>query len=281
MQLAALTRRCTEAQKAIRALGREFAPYVDYLAELNPFFPHCEKVLRENGLAMLISEIADFRDARTRIPSVRGQPANKDVAKSIVDSIKNAFDQYPLRDLLAGDPTHWRDGMRRVLPHAQTFLSLVTDFTAEYSAAKSAERVLDFTDLERLTLNILSSPSPGTPGEGRGEGRLSPSALARSLHRQFRHVLVDEYQDINPIQDAILKLVSHESLREDNGNLFCVGDVKQSIFRFRLAEPGRFLERHRRFSANPDKQRGQVIDLRENFRSRARSSPPSTPSSNA
>ena len=81
---------------------------------------------------------------------MRGQPANKDLAKSIVDSIKFCFDRYPLSDLLSVDPEGWRDGMKRVLPHAQTFLTLVSDFTADYTTAKSAERALDFADLERL-----------------------------------------------------------------------------------------------------------------------------------
>src|SRR6185503_13063574 len=110
-------------------------------------------------------------------------------------------------------------------------------------------------------------------------------------HAQFAHVLVDEYQDINAVQDAILTLISRECLadsvaatpaspsarRGDAGvaatrraseqNLFCVGDVKQSIYRFRLAEPKRFLERADRFR-NGDTKLGEVIDLQHNFRTR-------------
>src|SRR5262249_55642231 len=85
-----------------------------------------------------------------------------------------------------------------------------------------------------------------------------------------QHVLVDEYQDINGVQDAILKLVSRECLpgksRELPPNLFCVGDVKQSIYGFRLAEPARFLQRAERYRKGDG---GQVIDLQANFRSRA------------
>ena len=121
-------------------------------------------------------------------------------------------------------------------------------------------RGLDFTDLERFTFQILRDPS---------SKELRPSPLALSLHQQFRHVLVDEYQDINPIQDAILSLLCHDSANSTRGNFFCVGDVKQSIFRFRLAEPGRFLERHERYSDRRQKV-GKVIALRENFRSRAK-----------
>src|SRR5208283_336855 len=108
-------------------------------------------------------------------------------AKSIVDGVKNAVDENPLGDLLASSSLQWQEGMRSVAPHARAFLSLVSDFAADYSAAKSAQRALDFADLERLTLNVL--------GEGDAVP-MRPSALARLLHEQFRHVLVDEYQDI-------------------------------------------------------------------------------------
>ena len=176
---------------------------------------------------------------------MRGQPAGKDLAKSLVDSIKNAVREKPLGDLLASTTAQWQAGLRRVAPLARTLLSLVSEFTVQYSEAKAGQRALDFADLERLSLNILREGNSNPP---------RPTPLARSLHEQFRHVLVDEYQDINPIQDAILRLLSRESVSEHNANLFCVGDVKQSIFRFRLAEPARFLERHKRFSEAPDKR---------------------------
>jgi ATP-dependent helicase/nuclease subunit A len=101
---------------------------------------------------------------------------------------------------------------------------------------------------------------------------VKPSAAARSFHRRFKHVLVDEYQDINELQDAILSLVSTECVcdgKRHRANLFCVGDVKQSIYRFRLAEAGRFLQRHREFRADAGTRMGDVIDLQKNFRSRA------------
>ena len=256
--LASLLRRCDDARRSLRAFGPDFSPYVRHVEELSPFFTHLRDVFNRDGLDMLISEVADFRAAKPRAPAIRGQPANKDLAKSLVDSVKNALDEYPLADLLSSTGQQWREGMAMIAPHAQMFLSLVSEFGKEYATAKDADRSLDFADLERRALDILSD----------GDAR-RPSALARSLHEQFRHVLVDEYQDINPIQDAILGLVSRECISDRDANLFCVGDVKQSIFRFRLAEPGRFLERHERFSATADKRRGEVIHLRENFRSRA------------
>ncbi|MGD1090276.1 MAG: helicase-exonuclease AddAB subunit AddA, partial [Verrucomicrobiota bacterium] len=258
--LAALVRKCNDAQRTIRALGPSFDPYLGYLADLEPYFSHWTQVLSQDGLDMLVSEIEDFRRDRPRVPAVRKAPQFKELAKSIVDSIKGAVDEYPLKDLLSARAEHWQAGMRRMAPFADVFLGLVRDFGAEYSAAKASQRALDFADLERLTLNILS--------EGPGP-ELHPSPLARSLHDQFRHVLVDEYQDINPIQNEILRLVSRECRGPQDGNLFCVGDVKQSIFRFRLAEPKLFIARNKQFATAGDPSRGQVIALRENFRSRA------------
>ena len=256
--IASLIHRCEDAKRSLRALGSAFTPYVDHLEELSPLFVHLQNVLHQDGLDMLISEIADFRAAKPRAPAIRHQPPNKELAKSLVDSVKNAADEPPLSDLLSFTSEQWQEGMARVVPHAHVFLSLVKDFGKEYSAAKDADRALDFADLERRTFDIL-----------RDGNSTRPSLLARSLHEQYRHVLVDEYQDINPIQDAILRLVSRECVSDNNTNLFCVGDVKQSIFRFRLAEPARFLHRHERFSSATDKRDGEVIHLRENFRSRA------------
>ena len=140
------------------------------------------------------------------------------------------------------------------------FLSLVADFSRAYDDAKTEQNALDFADLERLTLRALKVD---------GTNPSMPTPLARSFHQQFKHVLVDEYQDINQVQDEILSLVSRECFAGQGSlppNLFCVGDVKQSIYRFRLAEAQQFLNRRDTYSL-PDSH-GQVIDLQTNFRSR-------------
>src|SRR5206468_167937 len=154
----------------------------------------------------------------------------------------------------------WREGMRAIVEPANVFLDLVGGFSSRYTAAKREIRGLEFADLERLALQLLrDNTKPG----------LHPSSVARIYHEQFKHVLVDDYQDINDVQDAILHLVRRECLGEEKwdgspsfSNLFCVGDVKQSIYRFRLAEPMRFLERERNFREPSTTNRGRVIDLR-------------------
>ena len=97
------------------------------------------------------------------------------------------------------------------------------------------------------------------------DGERKPSEAALEYRKQFKEVLVDEYQDINLVQESILKLVTADG--ENSGNLFMVGDVKQSIYRFRLAEPNLFLGKYTRFT-HDGQESGLRIDLNQNFRSR-------------
>lgn len=132
-------------------------------------------------------------------------------------------------------------------------VQLVWDFAKAYEGEKRRRRVLDFGDLEHRTLELLL----GKLGD-------SPTRAAREIGRRFREVMVDEYQDTNEVQDRIF-----EALTRERGNCFLVGDVKQSIYRFRLADPGIFLEKYREFVPAGEAKPGQgrKILLSENFRS--------------
>jgi len=151
----------------------------------------------------------------------------------------------------------WADGLARLTPHVTTLIELVTRLRQRYAEEKEKLGALDFSDLERRTLNVLRDEDTG---------------VARTLRDRFDHVLVDEFQDVNPIQAEILRRVSREPDADRPNNLFAVGDVKQSIYRFRLAEPRLFLDRLARFqsvkdAAPPGPDSGIAIDLVENFRS--------------
>src|SRR5699024_2371702 len=99
---------------------------------------------------------------------------------------------------------------------------------------KKDKAILDFSDLEHLALNILLDAN-ATPEN------IIYSNVAKQYQAQFKEVYVDEYQDINLVQETIIQAVSDPS---DRGNLFMVGDVKQSIYRFRSAEPRLFIEKY-------------------------------------
>ena len=111
-------------------------------------------------------------------------------------------------------------------PTIGTLVELTNIFSEQFRMAKLERGIIDFSDLEHFALQILTVEV---------EGKLQSSPVALDLKQRFKEVLVDEYQDTNMLQETILQLVKTGS--EQDGNLFMVGDVKQSIYRFRLAEP--------------------------------------------
>jgi ATP-dependent helicase/nuclease subunit A len=147
------------------------------------------------------------------------------------------------RDPLKED-WEWLRGRTRAL------LALTREFTDEFTRAKRALGGVDFADLEQLALQLLVNAN-GTPTE-----------IARACQERFEHVFVDECQDINAAQDAIIGAVTRTG---NSANRFLVGDVKQSIYRFRLANPGIFRGYEEAWRQS---ESGQRIPLAENFRSR-------------
>lgn len=154
-------------------------------------------------------------------------------------------------DVSGTDPLE-EDWQRVQLP-IRTLIEAVQRFGAQYAELKQRQSALDFADLEQYALRLLVDR---VGGEGR------PSAIAQRWRNQFKYVLVDEYQDINAAQDAIITALSRT---EDESNRFLVGDVKQSIYRFRRAAPHIFQNYYRQWRKGKDK--GCVIPLADNFRS--------------
>ena len=136
---------------------------------------------------------------------------------------------------------------------ARGLIGMVRKFSERYDAAKRSRRVLDFGDLEHKMLDLVC-----------GKNRSMPTAAAREIGAGFREIMVDEYQDSNEVQDCIFRALTGE-----RGNCFMVGDVKQSIYQFRLADPGIFLEKYKNYAAAEDAQPGQgrKVLLSANFRS--------------
>ena len=133
-------------------------------------------------------------------------------------------------------------------------LELTREFTATFASKKRERGGLDFSDLEQFTLDLLWDRKEGHPTE-----------LARSIHEQYKQVYVDEYQDINAAQDCILTAIAGEG---PHANRFLVGDVKQSIYGFRLANPRFFIDYERDWQTPKESEPCQVVYLQDNFRSR-------------
>ncbi len=132
-------------------------------------------------------------------------------------------------------------------------VALVRRFSREFDRAKRARRVLDFGDLEHRTLDLLL-----------GKRRSGPTSVAAEIGSRFREIMVDEYQDSNAVQDAIFS-----ALTQKRQNCFMVGDVKQSIYQFRLADPEIFLDKYENFVPAQEAVPGQgrKVMLSANFRS--------------
>ena len=173
----------------------------------------------------------------------------RDQGKKIIEKIRD--------DIFFRKPETFLKDLKEMQEPVQTIAGLVKKFAQYYSRIKKEKAVADFSDLEHYTLKIL--------GRYDESGKLVPTEVAREYQDQFKEVYIDEYQDTNSVQEAILQLVKQPT--EENGNMFMVGDVKQSIYRFRLAEPELFLDKYRRFTKAGHKS-GVRIDLSQNFRSR-------------
>lgn len=174
-------------------------------------------------------------------------------AKQLRDEAKKRWAKLR-EELFVRNTDEYQSELERIAPVVRALTELVQEFASRYERAKRARSLVDFADLEHGCLRILAD-------EQSQPGRWIPSPVALEYRRMFEEVLLDEYQDTNLVQEAIIELVS----RDQPGNRFMVGDVKQSIYRFRLAEPGLFLDKYRAYREG---KAGRRIDLSRNFRSR-------------
>lgn len=196
-----------------------------------------------------------------KIPSTRGKkysdidPEMKDAVKGGRDDIKGKLKSLNA-DFFAESPGIIVKKMCDARGPLGELIRLTQEFADDFSAAKKDDSVIDFNDLEHMALMILCD---------RGDnGSVRPSKAALSYQDYFKEVLIDEYQDSNDVQEMMLSMISGE----ENGNYdrFMVGDVKQSIYKFRLARPEIFMNKYAEYKED-DEHRIRV-DLDRNFRSR-------------
>ena len=164
--------------------------------------------------------------------------------------VKNMSAQY-----FYESPEELVEDLRVCAPAMEELADLVRLFAERFEEQKRAQNMIDFSDMEQYALRILTQKT---------ENGFVPSKIAEEYQKQFEEIMIDEYQDSNLIQEAILTSVS--GCRSGRYNIFMVGDVKQSIYRFRLSRPELFLEKFRTY--NIEESKTQRIDLHKNFRSR-------------
>ena len=197
--------------------------------------------------------MAAVQPAFRRVGIVKGE--ENEVAKKAVRTVMEKC-KTELKKLTAPYDTteaeHLED-LRAIAPAMRGLLRLTASFAQRYQAEKVRRNALDFSDQEHYALMLLSNEDG------------SPTELGEQVSHRYREVMVDEYQDTNEVQNCIFRAAS-----DDGRRLFAVGDVKQSIYRFRLAEPGIFLEKYRTFADAAGAAEGQPrrMVLSRNFRSR-------------
>lgn len=146
--------------------------------------------------------------------------------------------------------------IKKCKPSVEMIIKLTIEFTDRFTKLKEEKSIMDFNDQAHFALKILNDEDEN--------GNLIPSDVAKEMSHKYKEIMIDEYQDSNFIQEAILSSVSRG---QNINNMFMVGDVKQSIYRFRQAEPKLFLSKFDEYSESLDADNCKII-LDRNFRSR-------------
>ena len=186
---------------------------------------------------------------------------DKTVSKEKIEAVKDLREQVKgivsglKKDYFYQKPEEMAADMQICLPYMEELVGLIKCFSQRFDAKKRQENVIDFSDMEQFALQILAKKT---------EEGFEPSEVAKEYQDQFREIMIDEYQDSNLIQETILTSISGVS--KGKYNIFMVGDVKQSIYSFRLSRPELFMEKFDTYDL--EKGPKQRIDLHKNFRSR-------------
>lgn len=211
-----------------------------------------EQTIMENKLDDVFTMFENIKFST--YPSPRKKEV-KELYGDVIIECKNYRDQAKqeltkIREMYFNvSPEEQVERLQEALPIVEELVRVEKRFIEEYSAKKREKGMLDFNDLEHFTLQILQT-------------EVDSIKPAENYYRnRFSEIMVDEYQDINQLQETILRQLSSE----EPGNLFMVGDVKQSIYGFRLADPTLFIKKYHDFA---DEDGGRRIILAENFRSR-------------
>ncbi len=197
----------------------------------------------DKGLAIFSGEVKGIvfkrlgrvaKDVDERLKAEAKELRNE--GKNIIQKIQNSIAARP--------PGEYSRELNEIYPYMKYFNELVITFIKNYQERKKEKAILDFNDLEHYTIKILSN-----------------KIAAGEYQKQYEYIFVDEYQDSNLVQESILNYLKKEN------NIFLVGDVKQSIYRFRLADPSLFLEKSEAFQSG-EETINRKINLNTNFRSR-------------
>ena len=201
-------------------------------------------------LSVALSDIKYDRLASSR--GFEGDPDKLELVKSLREQAKDVVKKL-CKQYFFCSPEMMIEQLERTEPMLEEVVRLTKQFADEFAAAKRRKNLVDFHDVEHFALQILVD-----------EETEKVKKTAEEFRDTFEEIMIDEYQDSNEVQETLLRSISREERGENN--IFMVGDVKQSIYRFRLARPELFMEKYDTYSLTDAKM--QRIDLHKNFRSR-------------
>ncbi len=251
-QIEYLLARYEEAQR-LATLGNGFDKWMEKVSELQTLLQAMQKADTWDAMHLGVVGIGGFSFPVLRATKAMNEsdPAILSEIKAILTEGKDMLQAMP-KGVFAITEADWREQMEYLVPLVRGIIQLVKRFHEDFQQAKQEAGMIDFSDLEHLCLALLVDPESGD--------ELQPSEVALELQDTFKEVMVDEYQDTNGVQEAIVNLVSR------GDNRFYVGDVKQSIYGFRMADPQLFMEKYHRFDHDVNGVERR-IDLSQNFRS--------------
>ena len=201
-------------------------------------------------LSVALSDIKYDRLASSR--GFEGDPDKLELVKSLREQAKDVVKKL-CRQYFFCSPEMMIGQLERTEPMLEEVVRLTKQFADEFAAAKRRKNLVDFHDVEHFALQILVD-----------EETEKAKKTAEEFRDTFEEIMIDEYQDSNEVQETLLRSISREERGENN--IFMVGDVKQSIYRFRLARPELFMKKYDSYSL--EESTTQRIDLHKNFRSR-------------
>lgn len=196
--------------------------------------------LQEALSELSFDRLATNRDQSISEEKIQTVKSLRDQVKKELTSIRDQF-FYETVEELKGD-------LRRAKPFVQELMRLTVAFGQAFEAKKQSQGVIDFGDMEQYALRILRKEE-----------------IAEEYRNKYEEIMIDEYQDSNLIQETLLTQISR--VNRGKYNVFMVGDVKQSIYRFRLSRPELFMEKYETYGIEADGPKRR-IDLHKNFRSR-------------
>ncbi|MGN0165073.1 MAG: helicase-exonuclease AddAB subunit AddA [Lachnospiraceae bacterium] len=240
-----------------------------HLAESDPCFVNFESVLKaDRSLVKSIAEADDYMTFRDRLKNRKFVSAPR--ITSIDESAHNLFYQIKdIREKMKGrlndlEKKYYDLDLAQIVqdnitlrPYIVTLSDISLKVLKRYTDVKRSKNIMEFSDISHAVLNILVKKEE--------DGTLVPTVYAKEIRKKYDEIMIDEYQDSNYIQEVILSSISGRY--ENNPNVFMVGDVKQSIYKFRMAKPEIFMQKYATYGRGNDKS--LVIDLKKNFRSSA------------